>query len=99
MYNHLEIASAMQSVSNPTSHLKMTRPPGFFLFIFFILFGDQSWKKMVYKQQNVEGEVWGRTRLQNADTCVSKKPKYTDLYGEDNECRSCKHCGCTVTSD
>jgi len=46
---------------------------------------------------------WGlETRLQNADTCVSKEPKYRGLDGEATECRLCKHCGCmlnTVTSD
>ena len=43
---------------------------------------------------------WGLgTRLQNADTCVSKEPKYRGLDGEDNECRLCKHCGCMLSTD
>ena len=30
-------------------------------------------------------------RLQNADTCVSKEPKYRGFDGEDGEYRLCKH--------
>ena len=40
---------------------------------------------------------WGLgKRLQNADTCVSKEPKYRGLDGEATECRLCKHCGCAL---
>ena len=40
---------------------------------------------------------WGLgRRLQNADTCVSKEPKYRGLDGEATECRLCKHCGCAL---
>ena len=43
---------------------------------------------------------WGlETRLQNADTCVSKGPKYRGLDGEATECRLCKHCGCMLNTD
>jgi len=43
---------------------------------------------------------WGlETRLQNADTCVSKEPKYRGLVGEATECRLCKHCGCMLNTD
>ena len=53
----------------------------------FPVFGPTSHLKMT-----VGGEVWIQLRLQNADTCVSKEPKYRGLDGEDNECRLCKHC-------
>ena len=46
----------------------------------------------------MEGEVWG-TRLHNADTCVSKEPKYGSLNGEATECRLCKYCGCMLNTD
>ena len=43
---------------------------------------------------------WGlETRLQNADTCVSKESKYRGLDGEATECRLCKHCGCMLNTD
>ena len=35
-------------------------------------------------------------RLQNADNCVYKEPKYRSLDGEATECRLCKHCGCML---
>ena len=44
---------------------------------------------MVYKQQNALWRVRSGTRLQNADNCVSKEPKYRSLDGEATECRLC----------
>ena len=84
--------------------LKMTRPPGFFfwvcVFSFFFFLRNQSGKKMVYKQQNACIAGWRLgTRLQNADNCVSKEPKYRSLKGEATECRVCKHCGCMLNTD
>ena len=75
-------------VSGPTSHLKMTRTPGFFC--------ERKW----YTNSKMHHGGWGLgTRLQNADTCVFKEPKYRGLDGEDNECRLCKHCGCMLNTD
>ena len=56
-------------------------------------FGDQSWKKMVYKQQNTSWRSGDKTTK-----CVSNEPKYRGL-DEDNACRLCKHCGCMLNTD
>ena len=43
---------------------------------------------------------WGLgTRLQNAENCVSKEPRYRSLDGEATECRLCKNCGCMLNTD
>ena len=39
------------------------------------------------------------TRLQSADTCASREPKYRGLDGEATECRLCKHSGCVLNTD
>ena len=83
-------------VAGPTSHLKMTRPPGFFFFFFF---GNQSWKKMVYKQQNALLRVRSGDKTTKCRHLCIKEPKYRGLEGEDNECRLCKHCGCMLKTD
>ena len=66
----LEATQSKFTVSGPTSYLKMTRPP-------FFSFWKPKWKENGVQTAKciVEGEVWG-TRLQNADNCVSKEPKY-----------------------
>ena len=54
-------------VAGPTSHLKMTRPPGFFFFFFLETKVERKWCT------NSKMHCWGwglGTRLQNADTCV-----------------------------
>ena len=73
-------------VFRPTSHLKMTRPPGFFFFFF---------RKPKLKENGVqtakciaEGKVWG--------------PASRGLDGEATECRLCKqtkHCACMLNTD
>ena len=45
-----------------------------------------------------EGKVDLETRLQNADTCASKEPKYRGLDGEATECRLCKYCSCMLNT-
>ena len=92
----LPVGKATQScfpVAGPTSHLKMTRPPGFFFF-------ETRFERKWCTNSKMHCGGWGlETRLQNADTCVSKEPKYRGLDGEDNECRLCKHCGCMLKTD
>ena len=74
-------------VSGPTSHLKMTRPPGFFFF--FSQSGQENGTFTIGKM-HCGGD---KTIYKNADNCVSKEPS---LDGEATECRLCKHCGCML---
>ena len=68
----------------------MTRPPAKCIVL------REVWRQE-YKMHRAG---WGPgTRVQNADTCVSKEPKYKALDGEATECRLCKHCGCMLNTD
>ena len=80
---------AIISCSGPTSHLKMTRPPGFLFFFFFL---ETKVERKWCSNSEMHCAGWGLgTRPQNADNCVSKEPKYRSLDGEATECRLCKH--------
>ena len=70
----------------------MTRPLGFFL--------ETKVERKWCTNNIMHRRGWGLgTRLQNADTCVSREPKYRGLDGEAAECRLCKHCGCMLNTD
>ena len=63
---HYQATQSYFPVSGPTNHLKITRPPVFFLFIL----GSQSGRKWC---TNSKVHLTGLgTRLQNTDTCGSK---------------------------
>ena len=49
----------------------------------------------MYKQQNALWRVRSGTRLQNADSCVSKE---LGLDGEATECRLCTQSGCMLNA-
>ena len=68
---------------------KMTRHQAFFFLE----------TKVERKQQMHHRGLGLGTRLQNADTCVSRAPKDRGLDDEATECRLCKHCGCMLNTD
>ena len=70
---------------------------------------DQATRHFLFSETKVERKWctnskmhrggWGlETRLQNADTWVSKEANYRGLDGEATECRLCKHCGCLLNT-
>ena len=70
--------------------LQNDQAPGFFFFLE---------TKVERKQQMHHRGLGLGTRLQNADTCVSREPKDRGLDDEATECRLCKHCGCMLNTD
>ena len=83
------------SVSGPASHLKMTRPPGFY----FLLETKVERKWCTNSKMDCGGWGLGDKTIQNAHNCVSKEPKYRSLDGEATVCRLCKQCGCMLNTD
>ena len=78
-------------VFRPTSHLKMTRPLGFFFFFFFSETKVERKLSVQTAKCIAEGEVWGQDY-----------PASRGLDGEATECRLCKqtkHCGCMLNTD